>query len=145
VRYQVAIDCADPDRMARFWAEALGYVLEPPPDGHESWSDYWRKAGVSEDELGEGHDSIVDPEGNGPRVWFQQVPEGKSVKNRMHFDVKVGGGRGVVIEERMRRVDEEVERLVAIGASVIARRHSPDIDHYFVAMRDPEGNEFDLV
>jgi catechol 2,3-dioxygenase-like lactoylglutathione lyase family enzyme len=145
VRYQITFDCTDPEAMARFWAEALEYVLEPPPDGHADWRDYWRSVGIPEDELDGGHDSIVDPAGAGPRIWFQRVPEAKTVKNRLHFDVRVGGGRSVPIEERKQRVDAEVDRLSAAGATVIARHHSPDVDHYFVAMRDPEGNEFDVV
>ncbi|MFF4198347.1 VOC family protein [Nonomuraea sp. NPDC001831] len=53
---------------------------------------------MPEDELGEGdcNDSIVDPEGHGPRIWFQQVPEAETVKNRLHLDVKVGGKRAPV-------------------------------------------------
>jgi glyoxalase superfamily protein len=94
VRYQLVIDCADPDRLARFWAAALSYVPEPPPDGFASWDDYWRDVGVPEEELGIGVDCIIDPEGSGPRIWFQVVPEIKSVKNRLHLDVHVGGRAG---------------------------------------------------
>jgi len=76
VRFQLVIDCADPDRLARFWAAALGYVLEPPPEGFATWDDYWRDVGVGEEELGLGEDRIVDPDGGGPRIWFQVVPDG---------------------------------------------------------------------
>jgi len=72
--YQLVIDCTDPDRLARFWAAALGYLLEPPPAGFGSWDEYWRDVGVPEDELGVGADSVVDPEGGGPRIRFQVVP-----------------------------------------------------------------------
>ncbi|MEV5323098.1 VOC family protein [Nonomuraea sp. NPDC052634] len=148
VSYQLVIDCANPERMARFWADALRYELEPPPDGFDTWRAYWRSIGVPEDELGEGdgNDSIVDPEGRGPRIWFQQVPEGKVVKNRFHLDVLVGGKRDETpLETRRARVDAEVERLVKAGASVVRVHSQPGADHYAVAMLDPEGNEFDVV
>jgi hypothetical protein len=82
VRFQLVIDCADPDLLARFWAAALGYELEPPPTGFASWDDYWRDVGVPEADLGIGADRIIDPDGGGPRIWFQVVPERKTVKNR---------------------------------------------------------------
>ena len=50
--FQLVIDCADPEPLARFWVAALGYEFEPPPDGYDNWDDYWRAVGVSEDELG---------------------------------------------------------------------------------------------
>ena len=80
-RFQLVIDCADPDRLARFWAAALDYELEPPPVGFPTWDDYYRDLGVPEEDLGVGADSISDPEGHGPRIWFQVVPETKAVKN----------------------------------------------------------------
>ena len=80
VSFQLVIDCADPEPLARFWAAALGYELEPPPDGFASWDAYWRDVGVPEDELGTGADCIVDPGGRGPRIWFQVVPERKAAK-----------------------------------------------------------------
>jgi hypothetical protein len=97
---QVTIDCADPDRLARFWAEALGYRLEAPPDGFESWQAYWVSRGLPEEEVEGGYDAIVDPEGVRPRIWFQPVPEGKVVKNRVHLDLGVSGGRGVPLATR---------------------------------------------
>jgi Glyoxalase-like domain len=144
-RFQLVIDCADPDKLARFWVEALGYIFEPPPDGFASWDDYWRDVGVPDAELGVGEDSIVHPAGAGPRIWFQQVPERKSIKNRLHIDVMVGGDRSVPIEERKRRVDAEVQRLAGLGATLIAEVDTEGLDHYGVAMADPEGNEFDIA
>lgn len=98
VAFQLTIDCADPGAQARFWAHALRYRMEDAPDGFPTWREYWLSVGVPEEELGDGEccDSIVDPEGDGPRIWFQQVPEGKVVKNRLHLDVKVGGKRAEV-------------------------------------------------
>jgi hypothetical protein len=81
---------------------ALGYEFEPPPDGHDNWDDYWRAVGVSEDELGLGLGRIVDPAGKGPRIWFQVVPEKKSLKNRLHLDITVSGGRANPVQTRRR-------------------------------------------
>ena len=145
--FQVTIDCADPDGQARFWAAALHYELEGPPDPHATWRDYWISVGVPEAEAGDGdgYDSILDPTGRGPRMWFQQVPEGKSVKNRLHFDLLVGGGRGVPLEERKRRVHAEAARLEELGATVRRVMDNSTSDHYAIGMSDPEGNEFDIV
>lgn len=119
VRFQLVIDCADPEPLAHFWAAALGYELEPPPHGFTSWDAYWRDVGVPEDELGTGADRIVDPDGQGPRIWFQVVPERKAAKNRLHIDIGVGGGRAVPIETRRQRVDAEAARLTDLGAVLI--------------------------
>ena len=144
-KFQLVIDCADPEPLARFWVAALGYELEPPPEGHETWDDYWRTVGVSEDELGAGPDCIVDPAGRGPRIWFQVVPEKKSLKNRLHIDIMVGGGRAEPLETRRRLVDAEARRLEALGATLV-RVSSPDgLNHYGAIMQDPEGNECDIA
>ena len=128
-----------------FWCEALGYIAEPPPDGHSSWNDYWREMGVPDDELPTDHDaadSIVDPAGVGPRVFFQVVPEPKSVKNRVHLDLKISGGRAVPLPERRERIEAEAKRLEALGATRIRVNSTDGLDHYGVVMQDPEGNEF---
>ena len=144
VRFQLTVDCADPDRLARFWAEALHYDLAPPPEGHASWDDFYRSLGVPEDELGGEVDRIVDPAGEGPMVWFQVVPERKSTKNRFHFDINASGGRAHAIDVRRERVEAEAERLVALGATRVRTVAPDDMDQYAVAMIDPEGNEFDV-
>ena len=144
VRFQLVIDCRDPEPLARFWAAALGYEFEPPPAGFATWDDYWRDVGVGEEELGIGEDRIVDPDGSGPRIWFQVVPELKAVKNRLHVDISVGGSRDVPLATRRRRVDAEAERLAGLGASYIRVLSEEGLDHYAVAMHDPEGNEFDI-
>lgn len=144
VRFQLVIDCANPDRLARFWAAALGYEFPEPPDGFASWDDYWRDVGVPEDELGIGEDRIVDPNGGGPRIWFQIVPETKTIKNRLHIDIHAGGGRDLPLATRRERVDAEVRRLTELGATVVQVLQQDGLDHYGVAMTDPEGNEFDV-
>lgn len=144
VGFQLVIDCRDPDRLARFWAAALGYQLQPPPVGFATWNDYWRDVGVPEDELGEGEDSIIDPNGHGPRIWFQVVPETKTIKNRLHLDIHAGGGREIPIGTRKQRVDAEAQRLADLGATVVGVLQQEGVDHYAMAMKDPEGNEFDI-
>lgn len=144
VRYQLVIDCADPELLTRFWAAALHYELEPPPAGFATWDDWRRDIGLPEEELGGGADSIVDPDGAGPRIWFQMVPEGKTIKNRLHLDIHVGGARTVPIETRRERVDAEARRLVDLGATLLRSLSEEGLDHYAVAMKDPEGNEFDI-
>ena len=142
---QLAIDCTEPRLLVPFWCEALGYIAEPPPGGHSSWNDYWREMGVPDDELPTDHDaadSIVDPAGVGPRVFFQVVPEPKSVKNRVHLDLKISGGRAVPLPERRERIEAEASRLEALGATRIRVNSTDGLDHYGVVMQDPEGNEF---
>jgi Glyoxalase-like domain len=144
VSYQLVIDCTSPDPLAHFWAEALHYVIEPPPAGHDSWDEFYRSIGVGEEELGIGADSIADPNGEGPRIWFQIVPEQKSVKNRIHIDVNASGGRGTPLETRRELVEAEAARLEALGATRLHAIVEEGLDHYAVAMADPEGNEFDI-
>jgi hypothetical protein len=144
VSYQLVIDCASPEPLARFWAEALHYVIASPPAGFESWDDFYRSIGVSEDELGIGRDRIEDPEGEGPDIWFQVVPERKSIKNRLHIDLHASGGRDVPLETRRERVEAEAARLVALGATRKQAIVEEGLDHYAVALSDPEGNEFDI-
>ena len=121
--------------------------MRPPPDNFPSWNDYWRHVGVPDDELPtdtDASDSIVDPKGVGPRVWFQVVPEAKSVKNRVHLDLKVGGGRHQSPKKRRSRIDKAVERLTAAGARAqLEVEEDGNLDH--VIMTDPEGNEFCVV
>ena len=144
VRFQLVIDCADPDKLSRFWAEALGYVAEPPPAGFDSWDDYYRDLGLPESDLGVGQDRIMDPEGGGPRIWFREEPQPKTVKNRFHFDIAASGGRSVPMETRKQRVNAEAERLVGLGATMTMVFPQEGLDHYAVGMKDPEGNEFDI-
>ena len=144
VSYQLVIDCASPEPLVHFWAEALHYVVEPPPSDFDSWDDFYRSIGVPEDELGDGPDRISDPNGEGPPIWFQIVPEKKSIKNRIHIDVNASGGRGSSLDTRRTRVETEATRLVSLGARRLHTVEVEGLDHYAVAMADPEGNEFDI-
>jgi hypothetical protein len=71
---QVVIDCADPGRLAGFWAVALHYEIQDPPDGFKTWHDYLRAQGVPEEAWNDAG-VVVDPDGAGPRLYFQRVPE----------------------------------------------------------------------
>lgn len=144
VRYQLVIDCADPDRLAHFWAAALGYQLAPPPTGFATWPDFYRNLGLPEEALPRGADRISDPQGGGPAIWFQPVANAKTVKNRLHIDVHASGDRADPIETRKKRVDAEADRLVGLGATITVVMSPEGIDHYAVGMKDPEGNEFDI-
>ena len=144
VSYQLVIDCTSPEPLAQFWAEALHYVLAPPPDGFDSWDDFYRSIGVPDEELDGSSDRIEDPNGEGPALWFQIVPEKKSIKNRIHIDVNASRGRGSSLETRRERVEAEAARLVSLGATRLHTMAEEGLDHYAVAMTDPEGNEFDV-
>jgi hypothetical protein len=148
--FQIVIDCKDPGLLARFWAAALGYVLEPPPEGFATWDDWRRDIGFADSELGMGADSIIDPGGDGPRIWFRADEVAKVVKNRLHIDIHVSGGRTVVegrsfpLATRTQRVDAEARRLADLGATITGPLGGDGLDHYAVGMKDPEGNEFDI-
>ena len=139
-RVQVVFDCADPGGQAAFWAEALHYTVESPPEGFSSWEDWARAQGIPEDSWNDWA-AVVDPKAAGPRLYFQRVPEGKVAKNRMHLDLDVGGGSKLPLEERKARIRAEVARLKALGAT--DHRGAIEEDgEFWVRMNDPEGNEF---
>jgi hypothetical protein len=142
--FTLVINCSDPDRLSRFWAAALNYVAAPPPAGAASWDEYWRSIGLPEEDQGIGQDRIADPDGRGPRIWFQRVPDPKTVTNRLHIDIHASGGCGAPLEVRRQRVDAEASRLAALGATRVHVMYEEGIDLYAVGMRDPEGNEFDI-
>ncbi len=137
---QLVFDTGDPDREAHFWAAALGYVLQPPPAGFDTWAAFLDAQAIPEERRNDAS-AIVDPDGRGPRIYFQKVPEGKTAKNRMHMDLNVSGGGGVGLAERRTRVDAEVARLKGLGATD-ARGAMEQDGEYWVRMNDPEGNEF---
>ncbi|MEO5851561.1 MAG: VOC family protein [Nocardioides sp.] len=116
---QVTFDCAEPERVARFWCQVLGYVSPP---GSEF--------------------ACIDPSGAGPRLFFQRVPEGKVVKNRLHLDVRVG--TGLVGAERLAALEAECGRLVGLGAVRVRLLPADDEEESCLVMQDIEGNEFCL-
>lgn len=147
---QITFDCHDLAELSRFWAEALGYVLPPPPgvtlspgaDPLAAWEDFLKAAGIPEEER-RRRSAAEDPEGVGPRLYFQKVPEEKVVKNRMHLDVRTAPG----LTDRARAEAQEAEcrRLVGLGATRLHRvEPQPPFDGGFIVMADPEGNEFCL-
>ena len=115
-QFQVTFDCAEPERVARFWCEVLGYVYV------------------------EGQNSCVDPTGVGPRLYFQRVPESKVVKNRVHLCVRVG--TGMVGDERLAALEAECTRLVPLGAVRQRLLRADGVNESCIVMQDIEGNEF---
>ena len=139
-QFQVTFDCAEPERVARFWCEVLGYVVPPPPAGFATWDDYERA--LPAERRGSAF-ACVDPSGVGPRLFFQRVPEGKSAKNRVHLDVRAAPG--LTGDERMAALEAECSRLVELGATRLKRfEPDPPMSAGFIVMQDPEGNEFCL-
>ncbi|MBB1242785.1 VOC family protein [Streptomyces durbertensis] len=136
---QLTFDCAEPERVARFWCEVLGYVVPPPPEGFGSWEEYTRSLPP---EQRDAWFACVDPSGAGPRLYFQRVPEGKTAKNRVHLDVRAGAG--LVGEERLAVLEAECERLVALGAVHVKTLYADEENESCINMRDIEGNEFCL-
>ena len=122
-QFQVTFDCAEPERVARFWCEVLGYVVA-----------------LSEEQRPPS--ACVDPSGVGPRLFFQRVPEGKVVKNRLHLDVRVG--TGLVGDERLAALEAECARLVALGATRVRLLLADEENESCLVMQDIEGNEFCL-
>ena len=140
---QITFDCSDPAAQAEFWAAALGYQVQPPPPGFETWEAALDALGVPPDRRND-RSAIVPPEGaSGPRVFFQRVPEGKTAKNRVHLDVRAAPG--LEGDARMARLEEARDRLVAIGARETGRfEPGEEMSGGFIVMSDPEGNEFCL-
>jgi hypothetical protein len=136
---QVTFDCAEPERVARFWCDVLGYVAPPPPEGFDSWESFERTLSP---ELRGSWFACVDPSGTGPRLYFQRVPEGKVAKNRLHLDVRVG--TGLVGEERLAALEAECARLIVLGAARVRLLPADDANESCLVMQDIEGNEFCL-
>ncbi len=119
---QVTFDCADPGAQASFWCAALGYEIASPPAGFRA--------------------ACHDPEGTGPRLFFQKVPEGKTAKNRVHIDLRAAPGLDP--DDRMAALEDDCTRLVALGATRVERLEATEMDDGIIVMQDPEGNEFCL-
>ncbi|MDQ2836052.1 MAG: VOC family protein [Actinomycetota bacterium] len=139
LRFQVSIDCADPAAQSKFWCLALGYIEQPPPEGFDSWDAFADTVDMPADER-DRFGSVVDPAGLGPRLLFHKVAEGKVVKNRLHFDINIGGARRG--DERRATVREHAGRLVDAGATLVEERE--DDFSWWIVLTDPGGNEFCL-
>ena len=147
---QVTFDAHDPRALSSFWRDVLGYVHPGPPgvdlaDGADplaAWDEFLAAVGVPPGQRN-ARSAIEDPAGVGPRLFFQQVPEGKAAKNRVHLDVRAAPGlRG---DERMAALETECSRLVALGATRVRRDDPvPPMSPGHLVMNDPEGNEFCL-
>lgn len=134
--FQVAVDCAQPHVLADWWADALGWTVEEQDEafirqmieqGHATEAETSRHRGALVWKSGA---AIRHPDGleRAPRVLFQEVPEPKTVKNRVHLDVRTGDDRDAV-----------VARLISKGATFLHDgRQGP---HVWVTLADPEGNE----
>src|SRR3954453_1307364 len=139
-RVQVTFDCAHPRAVAEFWKAVLGYVDPPTPPGFDSWDAF--DASLPVDRQGSVW-ACQDPDGVGPRLFFQRVPESKTVKNRVHLDVRVGGG--LTGEARVAVLEEEGARLEALGARRVRLLVADEENESCLVMQDVEGNEFCLA
>ncbi|MFD3518940.1 VOC family protein [Streptomyces sp. NPDC058653] len=115
---ELAIDCADPVGLARFWCAVLDYEVQDEDDGLVT---------IGSPALPEGRNL---PGPVAPTLTFARVPEGKTVKNRLHLDINATD----------REQAEEVRRLLDLGARHADVGQGDDVD--FVVLADPEGNEF---
>jgi hypothetical protein len=138
---QVTFDCGDPAGLAEFWAAALGYQVQQPPEGFDTWEAALDAWGVPADQRNE-RSAVVDPDGVGPRIFFQRVPEGKTAKNRVHLDVRAAPG--LHGEARMAALEEVAAELVSRGAARLQRFEPDRMSEGYVVMADPEGNELCL-
>jgi catechol 2,3-dioxygenase-like lactoylglutathione lyase family enzyme len=147
---QVTFDAHDPRALSSFWRDVLGYVHPAPPgvdlppgaDPLAAWDEFLAGIGVPEEQRN-SNSAVEDPDGSGPRLFFQQVPEDKVAKNRLHLDVRAAPG--LQGDERMAALEAECDRLVGLGATRVRRDEpAPPLSAGFIVMRDPEGNEFCL-
>jgi len=140
--WQLTIDANDPAVLARFWAQALGYQPVPPTEPATTWHALYH-ARLGEEAAFD--DRLFDQAGLRPPIWFQQVPEVKADKNRLHLDLyPTGRDNALAMKRRIEIVEAKVAELIGLRASVERRtRHDDTKDQtYFVVMHDPEGNEF---
>lgn len=142
--FTVTFDCADPHTQAAFWAQVLDWQVEEHSDliaglkqaGYVTDDDITDVDGVTSWKSAAAVRDPADPVdeksgmGQGGRLLFQIVPESKSVKNRVHLDVRVGA------EAR----EQKVNQLTSLGARVIGDGEQGD--HKWLVLADPEGNEF---
>ena len=129
---QITFDCHDADLLAEFWALALDYQYEPPPAGFESWEAALEANGIPLPEPG-SIGAVVDPDGVGPRLLFLRVPEGKTVKNRLHLDIRAGGE-----DERLAKVRQLPGDDVDPNASIVTKNVNRAVEK--IARDDPLQN-----
>lgn len=139
--FTITMDAADPAALGAFWQQALGYQLEPPPEGFATWPDALTAWGVPEEDWNMAS-AIVDPEGVGPRIFIQRVPEPKTAKNRLHLDVHSGGGRPGGKDMTVLRA--LAQDLVEAGATLV-QEFDHAVQGQWIVLTDPEGNEFCVV
>ena len=132
------IACDDPTRLARFWAAALDYVLQPPPDGFVTWEGFADAVGIP-DEKRNDLSAVVDPSGTGPRILFERY-DGGAPNQRLHIDIN-SVDRDVASELRPALLSAERTRLEALGATY-GRDASGMAGETWIEMYDPEGNWF---
>lgn len=138
---QLVFACDDPERLANFWARALGYIIQPPPEGYESWESFADELGIPEERRND-ISAVVDPQGTGPRILFERW-DGGSPNQRVHVDVNSVGGQSFAGTEDERRaaLTVEQERLEALGAT-FKRNATGALGEIWIEMHDPEGNWF---
>ena len=136
-RFQVTLDAASPKVLAAFWKVALDYRDDDPPPGYASWDEVLEQ--LPEDRRDDSN-AIVDPDGVGPRLFFQKVPEPKTAKNRVHLDVNIAHTYADP-ESGWQAARERSRALVAAGGTVVAERRGAWGERWIV-MTDPDGNEF---
>ena len=136
--WQLTIDANDPERLARFWAQALGYQTVPPSSPETTWWTHYRSRLGGRDSF---LDRLFDPEGVRPPLWFQEVPEEKAGKNRLHLDLyPTGRDDSLRFSQRVAIVEAKVAELVELGATVL--RSDRGDGFFYTVLQDPEGNEF---
>lgn len=136
---QIVVACEDPARMADFWAGVLGYIVQPPPPGFDTWDDFADSVGIPMEKRND-ISAVVDPEGEGPRVLFERWDSGEPNK-RVHIDVNAIADRELGPEERDKRLAEERGRLEALGAT-FHRMATGMAGETWMEMFDIEGNWF---
>ncbi|GGE76455.1 VOC family protein [Nesterenkonia cremea] len=152
---QITFDAHDPRGLSCFWRDALNYRHPAPPgvdvpensDPLEAWDGFLEKAGLPREDWN-AFSALEDPAGVGPRLFFQQVPEEKVTKNRLHVDLQVAvdaAREPLFGEERFEVLEAECDRLIALGAQRL-HRQEPEMPLIWghIIMTDPEGNEFCL-
>jgi len=136
---QVVFACNDPARLAEFWADAMGYILQPPPEGFGSWEAFADEMNIPKDRRND-ISAAVDPDGMGPRLLFERY-DGGAPNQRVHIDVNVIGRDSMTDDERRERLASERSRLEALGATY-KREATGMAGEIWIELYDPEGNWF---